>query len=269
MGCDIHLSVERKNPNTGKWEWVNPEGIAPQDEFEKEHGYWSWYGGRNYGLFAILANVRNGFGFAGVDTGDGYKPIAMPRGVPEDASGEYLAEVERWGVDGHSHSYFTLQELLDYDWTQTTTRRGFIDPMEFVEMSHRDEPIPHGWCGGTSAEKLTPERMEKFVRTTFFLSRLEQTVERWKQLINDPDREKWREHDIEKLPRLSPLLETQKLAHKPSYDALFREGTSYAMHYQWEQSYADVAQYFLSTTLPALQELGDSDQVRICFYFDN
>jgi len=31
-------------------------------------------GNRNYDLFAILANVRNGHGFAGIKTGGGIRP---------------------------------------------------------------------------------------------------------------------------------------------------------------------------------------------------
>lgn len=66
MGCDIHLYVERKNPVSGQWEFVPAEGHAPQDEWDKKNNRWDWYGGRNYDLFAILADVRNGYGFAGI-----------------------------------------------------------------------------------------------------------------------------------------------------------------------------------------------------------
>ena len=44
------------------------------------------YGDRNYNLFAILANVRNGTAFAGCKTGEGFNPISNPKGVPSDAS---------------------------------------------------------------------------------------------------------------------------------------------------------------------------------------
>lgn len=74
------------------------------------------YSGRNYNLFAILANLRNGRGFAGVLTGEPTVPIDAPRGVPDDASLAYRNEVDNWGTDGHSHSWFSLHELLAYDW---------------------------------------------------------------------------------------------------------------------------------------------------------
>ena len=69
MGCDIHLYVERKVPGIG---WVSLE-----DPNEHYNGLTN----RNYSIFAILANVRNGRGFAGIVTGTGFNPISEPRGL--------------------------------------------------------------------------------------------------------------------------------------------------------------------------------------------
>lgn len=99
MGCDIHAFAERKSE--GKWKQIKREfkhntfgeGYYFEDELDM---------GRNYELFAFLADVRNS---------DGIIPISQPKGIPEDASLGYLAEVEDWDGDGHSHSYFTLAEL--------------------------------------------------------------------------------------------------------------------------------------------------------------
>lgn len=80
MGCDIHLFVERRTD--AGWEQVpNPES----DDWAHPA---RWYHERNYHLFAILASVRNGVGFAGVKTGDGFNVIAEPRGLPDDAQRE-------------------------------------------------------------------------------------------------------------------------------------------------------------------------------------
>lgn len=83
-----------------------------------------FYRGRNYGTFAILADVRNSRRVFGA--GGEFDPIAEPRGVPRDASDFYIAEQWRWGVDGHSHSWFTIQELLDFPWAEKTTRRNGV-----------------------------------------------------------------------------------------------------------------------------------------------
>jgi hypothetical protein len=66
-----------------------------------------YYDGRNYQLFSILADVR----------GD-YSPIVEPRGIPEDASTGYKYMCDRWDGDAHSHSYYTLTELLNVDWEE-------------------------------------------------------------------------------------------------------------------------------------------------------
>src|ERR1700691_1564806 len=68
MGCDIHPYVEVRKNGT----WVKADVKVPD--------------GRNYWTFAKLANVRNGFGFAGCDTGDAVVPICEPRGLPADTS---------------------------------------------------------------------------------------------------------------------------------------------------------------------------------------
>lgn len=38
--------------------------------------------------------------------------------MPDDASYAYQVAVKQMESDGHSHSYFTLKELQDVDWTQ-------------------------------------------------------------------------------------------------------------------------------------------------------
>lgn len=41
---------------------------------------------RNYRAFFVLADVRNGYTFAGMDSGDPVIPISYPRGFPKDMS---------------------------------------------------------------------------------------------------------------------------------------------------------------------------------------
>jgi hypothetical protein len=74
----------------------------------------------------MLADVRNGSGFAGIDTGDRIVPISQPRGVPDDVSKEFGKEIESWDIDGHSHSWFSLAELLAVDWDQPITHRMWV-----------------------------------------------------------------------------------------------------------------------------------------------
>lgn len=186
MGCDIHSYAEIKRTNrdgVAKWDAVGRvfksayhnkkqppvmlafddtnKGVYERNEPLTLHPY----DGRNYDLFAMLANVRNGYGFAGVDTGEGFKPIAEPRGVPEDASKYYQNEVAYWDGDGHSHSYFTLAELEAYDWEgQTTTHRGMVNKEQYEVFKKNGKP--QSWSGGVwggRVKNITNKEMDKLV----------------------------------------------------------------------------------------------------------
>lgn len=115
MGCDIHPVVERRDPG-GPWQVVPLSEEA--DRLED----------RNYRLFAVLANVRNGFGFGGVETGDVIVPISKPRGLPKDfEQGKHDDEAAdgKWLGD-HSHTWVTLAELHAYPWAIPMRRRGIV-----------------------------------------------------------------------------------------------------------------------------------------------
>jgi hypothetical protein len=62
------------------------------------------YHGRNYGLFGVLAGVRD----CSRDMITGGL-----RGLPDDVSEEILGLSNDWDGDGHSHNYLYLNEILD------------------------------------------------------------------------------------------------------------------------------------------------------------
>lgn len=118
MGCDIHLVVEKRGEN-GEWvraesmgqPWWVKDGSQLEEPVRQE-----WYRGRNYALFAMLAGVRN---YPGLDYKSNKQlltPIAEPRGLPADVTEETKKYSDEWGIDGHSHSWLTLEELLAVDW---------------------------------------------------------------------------------------------------------------------------------------------------------
>lgn len=108
MGCDIHVCVEAKRHVFGEPRWVNIDDwkLNPYfgGESEPEYKLRACYRDRNYILFEALAGVR----------GATSEAIEQPRGMPSDASEATKAQCEFWGVDGHSHSYFTLSELKQW-----------------------------------------------------------------------------------------------------------------------------------------------------------
>lgn len=168
MGCDIHIYAEKRVD--GKWvtadkwepsEYDDGSMCVPFDE--------QLCPGRNYQLFAILADVRNGYGFGGVDTGDALVPIDALRGLPDDVSTEVKTESDGWGGDGHSHSFFTVQELLEYDWTQIATLRGWVTAKAYETWQRciSFRPAPPSSCGGVSGlsiRHVTESEMRELIK---------------------------------------------------------------------------------------------------------
>lgn len=154
MGCDIHgIFQKRSTTNPGTWEFV-------------EHGYEF---GRHYQLFAVLADVRNGHGFAGIKTGDCVTPISEPRGFPDDWTFEDEVTVPdikftsprrqksvqehpdwykepddsplRVWLGDHSHSWLTSTEMLAwYENAPTVEHCGVISKEEYDAWDGKTAP---------------------------------------------------------------------------------------------------------------------------------
>ena len=241
MGCDIHFYVEKRN-SEGKWESADAWTIQKDTTTERGVRKFVQYTealchSRNYNLFAILANVRNGVGFADCDTGDGFQPIDRPRGLPEDVSIDVREMSDSWGSDGHSHSYLTVDELLKYDWTQVTQERGYVTgPIYWKWQQNLSyQTTPDAWCGGVGGGTITREDMDS--RITNLIS----TAELGNTSLSYWDKAK--------------LIE-EKL------------GSVYCQ-VSWEISYARCCVEFWWSTMPKLLQLGSPEDVRIVFWFDN
>lgn len=146
MGCDIHMFVESKSKDGKYWfkagkefkdSYFDPKKpMSDYNEITTDEPYQ----GRNYSLFALLADVRNDHDLT---------PLSEPKGLPKDVSEEIKEKAEEWGGDGHSHSYFTLQELLDIDWDFTVIpQAGLVDKKNYdlFKLTNR----PYEWCQGTN-----------------------------------------------------------------------------------------------------------------------
>lgn len=232
MGCDIHLYVEVKQGDS----WVTADRWT-QDKYDEPGrlsvGYdQRFYRGRNYSLFAILADVRNGRGFAGIKTGEGFNPISKPRGLPKDVCKEIQAESDGWDSDGHSHSWFTISELMEYDWTQFSCLQGWVDGPNFEEFDRylkSQQEGPEEYCGavdGGNIKHISNEEM--------------------KALIGEP--KGWG------ASREAAILESSR----DCYTLV-----------EWTIPYYKCCREFLGETLPKLWRLGNPNEVRIVFWFDN
>lgn len=107
---------------------------------------------RDYDLFAILGNVRNGVAFAGVKTGNGFVPMSDQRGYPDDITPEADAVMSH----EHSATWVTLAEILAYDWTRTTSKWGVVNAIEFERWDRMREwePEPRSYCGGVTGPNV-------------------------------------------------------------------------------------------------------------------
>lgn len=84
------------------------------DHILTEHARHPLHLDQDYGVYAVLANVRNSICV---------EPIAFPRGLPDDLSASvrerHAYETSSRVTQGHHHeSWFSLHELQSFDWDQ-------------------------------------------------------------------------------------------------------------------------------------------------------
>lgn len=271
MGCDIHLWAEYYSTRKKEWklavapsqrcEYCKGKRQTTNPKTKKRHScFWCrgrgrysprFYDGRCYDDFAILADVRNGHGFAGIKTGEGFNPISAPRGLPSNATDYVKARAQEMGEDGHSHSYLTLKDLLDYDWEQHTGHEGIVSAHVYYDWwknKNRKGP-PATWCGditGPSVIKVSMAEMEK----------------------------KFENGDIKPIPLPKDgralfdlehgITQTENKENKGSYFTLIR----------WEETYKASAHNLWHHTIPMLRKFAKAknlkpEHLRIVFFFDN
>lgn len=152
MGTDIHW-VAQKRIN-GQWHNMQMAKYLSYDHEKKqevvEPGEFNFTRERNYYLFAWLANVRNGHGFAGVKTFEPVKPLTDHRGLPADIKeGSYNEETDEFeGNDfgDHSQGWATAAEILAHPRRQII-QTGVLTRADYVKL--RDDGVqPTDWSGG-------------------------------------------------------------------------------------------------------------------------
>lgn len=135
MGCDIH-GVFQVKYSDGKW--------RTEDKIEND---------RNYKLFAILANVRNGFEFAGIKTNEPIPHIQEQRGLPKDFKvDDNYGETHEWRgeeiwMGDHSYGWLNFDEIFNYpNWDQKLAETGILSKEEYEKWDKVS--CPESWCGG-------------------------------------------------------------------------------------------------------------------------
>lgn len=228
MGCDIHFYVEKKVK--GRWvsadtwtpyRWPDDEG-APKVEILRRDRF---YDDRNYQLFGILAGVRT----------DSFVRIDGPRGLPHDLSAELREEHgDMASTDYHSHSWFTLKELLAYDWTQVRELSGWVNGKEYDEWNrwpreNGEGPKNYAWEIDENMREVTEDDLKSTVAT---------------------------------IARMTPKRDEVPAAIEAA------TANTYAK-VAWTQPYYKYAGTFLGETIPRMLRVGPLAAVRCVFWFDN
>ncbi|QDP66012.1 MAG: hypothetical protein GOVbin631_73 [Prokaryotic dsDNA virus sp.] len=142
MGCDIHIHCEAKRHLNGEKVWLCSDHFEI-DHYDGEYTVVPIYSGRDYRLFSALASVRS----------DGSQLNELePKGMPSDCSKQISDDCERWGLDGHSHSYLTLFELYNYqDNNHSYKVRGMVHE-DVARNLDENGVLPKMWCKSTTAQ---------------------------------------------------------------------------------------------------------------------
>lgn len=243
MGTDIHMVVQVRDGKTWKRSTATMpctwcEGTGKSRRTHEECYFCNGkkarpltFDDRSYYTFAILADVRNGHGFAGVDTGDGFIPIAEQRGVPEDF------EVIDYELGDHSFSWLTLRELLVYPhWERLSTLRGEVSLEEFAKWDSSGRGQPSTWCGGMSGPNV------------YVVSN-----EAARELIKCGLPEQAAAH----------------AQNAKRFNWYHFHAAHFQTVVEWKLPYKECAKEFHDNFIPALCKLGSPDDVRIVFGFDS
>jgi len=156
MGTDIHVQIEMK-PKDAE-EWINVLGELPDVTTDYKFRPDAMTN-RKYNLFAYLAGVRNGTGFAGVSTHEPIQPKFPKRGLPDD-----VTERTKQKVFGHNRTYATFEELNNCEPENVELRKtGLVTAKNYLEWKHGDSPS--SWSGGTTAPVVSHDKMEELIES--------------------------------------------------------------------------------------------------------
>jgi hypothetical protein len=175
MGTDIHMQVQGRRAD-GTWEFIKRAPFARYGDPDFDWGTDPTQ--RNYDVFALLADVRNGSGFAGVYRHEPVHPQFPDRGFPEgyedpspegdEDDPEYAAWRKEfkagdfwWG--DHSATWATMAELLQVPW-EVEYKSGGVVAVESFKVWQK-KGIPDSWSGGISGPGIiTHKDPEEYAR---------------------------------------------------------------------------------------------------------
>jgi hypothetical protein len=173
MGTDIHIWVEAQTDNGWmdistraiKQKRVDLSTILTLPTEDQQAKIFEYFAGnpenRNYMVFAYLADVRNGYGFAGCEIFNPIEPCFEGRGYPNNTSIDT-------DLCNHSPTHFTVDEILKHKgWEQPIKEIGCVEYghwKEFIDSQKTDNPLsaPMTYCGSVSGGDTSITHANRF-----------------------------------------------------------------------------------------------------------
>jgi len=198
MGCDIHLYIEYKSKKT---------------EFDGYNPGWQSFGGsinpgRNYAMFALMANVRN--------YGDDKLPVLVERrGMPDDAGYTATDDIRIYISDVPSSRYVSTETAKS--WVKSGSSK-FINDKEGNPMWVTDpDAHSHSWLTTSEFESILNKYLE--LQSVWHKKRVEEHNKMVKEENIQPDSWAYAPPSSNDEPEYQVVLTILKRFEELGYDA--------------------------------------------------
>jgi hypothetical protein len=199
MGCDIHLYIEYKSKKT---------------EFDGYETRWQSSGGRinpgrNYAMFALMANVRNCYS-------DGKLPVLVePRGMPEDACYTATDDNRIYISETESEDYVSMETAKR--WVNSGSSKFINDNDGNPTWVTQPDWHSHSWLTTSEFESVLNKYLE--LETGWHKERVD-THNKWLQKENiQPDSWAYAPPSMVDEPEYQVVLASLKRFEELGYDA--------------------------------------------------
>jgi hypothetical protein len=198
MGCDIHLYIEYKSKKT---------------EFDGYDSGWQSFGGsinpgRNYAMFALMADVRN--------YGDDKLPVLVKRrGMPEDAGYTATDDIRIYISDVPSSRYVSTETAKS--WVKSGSSKVINDKEGNPMWVTDPDAHSHSWLTTSEFESILNKYLE--LQSVWHKKRVEEHNKMVKEENIQPDSWAYAPPSSNDEPEYQVILASLKRFEELGYDA--------------------------------------------------
>jgi len=198
MGCDIHLYIEYKSKKT---------------EFDGYETGWQSSGGRinpgrNYAMFALMADVRN--------YGDNKLPVLVePRGMPDDVSYTTMNDNRIYISETKSEDYVSMETAKR--WVESGSSKFINDKEGNPIWVTNPDAHSHSWLTTSEFESVINKYLE--LEAGWHKERVEEHNKMVKEDNIQPDSWAYAPPSINDEPEYQVVLASLKRFEELGYDA--------------------------------------------------